>query len=248
MDSEEERQSIPHISPSILGQGGIFEGNIYPNMDVSYYWSDCWTPEFYRSLAKRGFISVAMDHESLGSLLLPEMQKSYALLDWHNLHVSGHVRKILNRGSLEAQGFSLRLSGDPRKVIGAVRNQFGSDNWINDEYEKLLIRLASPEERGDNFALKTTELYEKGELVAGELGYTIGRTYTSLTGFSSRKREHRNRGTLQLVLLARLLEKRGYAFWNLGHPYMEYKISLGARILPREEFLYRWLREINQAV
>ena len=85
------------------------------------------------------------------------------------------------------------------------------------------------------------ELYsEAGELVAGEVGYTIGRTYTSLSGFSSRKKEHANTGTLQLVLLAGYLQAEGFLFWNLGHPSMEYKTRLGAEILPRRQFLNRW--------
>ena len=83
---------------------------------------------------------------------------------------------------------------------------------------------------------------KQGKLVAGELGYTIGRTYTSLSGFCTRPdREWRHFGTLQMVMLAEHLRDLGYAFWNMGHPVQKYKRALGARVIAREEFLLRWL-------
>jgi hypothetical protein len=76
--------------------------------------------------------------------------------------------------------------------------------------------------------------------VAGELGYTIGRTYTSMSGFFKREmKEYNNFGKLQLVMLAEALKKAGIFFWNLGHPHMKYKTDLAAMILSREDFLKR---------
>ena len=65
--------------------------------------------------------------------------------------------------------------------------------------------------------------------------------YTSLSGFSSKEKAYNNWGNLQLVLLAEYLEKNNYEFWNLGHPYMDYKIKLGAKIFTRIDFLEKWL-------
>ena len=80
--------------------------------------------------------------------------------------------------------------------------------------------------------------------MAGEIGYRVGRVYTSLTGFFDRHDpELRNVGKLQLVLLARHLQAAGFAFWNLGQPEMQYKRDLGARVLPRPVFLRRWFSE-----
>jgi len=63
----------------------------------------------------------------------------------------------------------------------------------------------------------------------------------SLSGFFRRERPEWNHfGKLQMVLLARRLEAAGFAFWNLGHPYMEYKTLLGAKVLSRADFLSRW--------
>jgi len=64
-----------------------------------------------------------------------------------------------------------------------------------------------------------------------------------LSGFCSKEKRYSGFGTLQLVLLAKHLEKKDFAFWNLGHPFMEYKKHLGATVLEREEFLALWEKE-----
>merc|ERR1712232_1033656 len=97
-----------------------------------------------------------------------------------------------------------------------------------------------------NFKLHTIELYDgpwtsgakPPALVAGEIGFSIGQVYTSLSGFY----DVGGCGTVQLHLLGRWLEHKGYAFWSLGHcysPQMEYKRQLGHRIYPRADFLRR---------
>lgn len=91
-----------------------------------------------------------------------------------------------------------------------------------------------------NFRVVSIELYDEDEgiqrLIAGEIGYLIGRVYTSLSGFY----ELPDAGTVQLVCLGRWLELKGYAFWSLGHcysPCMDYKRQLGHRVYPRKDFL-----------
>ncbi|CAE8624984.1 unnamed protein product, partial [Polarella glacialis] len=99
-----------------------------------------------------------------------------------------------------------------------------------------------------NFRLHTIELYDSSldsveaapSMVAGEIGYSVGRVYTSLSGFSLRDAD--GVGWIQLACLGKWLEHHGYAFWSLGHcysPQMEYKRQLGHRIFTRAEFLER---------
>ena len=75
--------------------------------------------------------------------------------------------------------------------------------------------------------------------VAGEIGFSVGRVYTSLSGWSG-ERSTASVGTAQLVLLGKWLQRRRYAFWSLGHcysPEMDYKRQLGHRIYTRDQFL-----------
>ena len=72
------------------------------------------------------------------------------------------------------------------------------------------------------------------------MGVRTGRVYTSLTGFMDRRDEdYANAGKLQLIRLCEYLRDEGYAFWNLGHPYMPYKLALGAQVVERPDYLAR---------
>ena len=98
----------------------------------------------------------------------------------------------------------------------------------------------------NDFKIISYELIDKqnNQLIAGEIGYKIYDTYTSLTGFSSKEKKYNNYGKLQLVLLALQLQKEKFAFWNLGQAYMQYKFDLGAIKYSRDDFLKRWLPKI----
>ncbi len=221
----------------------------YPNLEETHFWSTDWDPVFYVALARAGFISISQRHPDLGAVLIAELQDAYAVLDWPNLHVSGHVRKIIRSGRLEDEGIELRIVDDCRRVLKCLLAYHGPRTWLSAPYCALLPRLPADGDFG--FALRGTELWSmKGsrgaELIAGELGYTIGGTYTSLSGFCTRPdRTWRHFGTLQIVLLAQRLRDLGFAFWNMGHPHHTYKRVLGARVIPREEFLERWCAARN---
>ena len=117
-------------------------------------------------------------------------------------------------------------------------------NWLKGEYAELIKSLYMHNDERKEFKVVSFELVDKDsdELIAGELGYIIAKTYTSLSGFSSREKKYANYGTLQLSLLARHLQENGFEFWNLGHPHMEYKKRLGCQTYSRSDFLKRWRR------
>jgi len=97
----------------------------------------------------------------------------------------------------------------------------------------------------------SVELYDDEDtLVAGELGYTIGGTFTSLTGFCQRKKEKISIGKIQILCMARILEIAGFDFLNLGQPsqkgQMVYKADLGGVEVPRAVFLDRWRTSISR--
>lgn len=72
----------------------------------------------------------------------------------------------------------------------------------------------------------------KYQLVAGELGYTVGTMYTSLTGFSAVD----SAGSVQLSVTGRVLQAAGFTWWDLGMS-MPYKAALGAQELSRHNFV-----------
>mmetsp|Transcript_40110 Transcript_40110/g.56507 ORF Transcript_40110/g.56507 Transcript_40110/m.56507 type:complete len:146 (+) Transcript_40110:464-901(+) len=69
-------------------------------------------------------------------------------------------------------------------------------------------------------------------MVGGELGYTVGTIYTSLTGFSNET----NAGSVQLAALGKLLCQNGFTMWDLGMD-MDYKQDLGTHLMPRSEYV-----------
>lgn len=210
---------------------------IHTREESHFYWSDNWSPSFYSRLAYEGLISTSYQLKDEGFVLLPEMQKAYALLDWENLHISKQSRKLLNH--VEKGEYFLSLNTDFEQVLHKI-TLYHDSCWLNDKYADILRFL---HQRIHPYACKvqSVELYNSQNLmIAGELGYRIGTTYTSLSGFTDKEKGPGGCGTLQMLLLARLLEEQGMAFWNLGHPYMEYKDRLGAVNLKREDFLKRW--------
>ncbi len=215
---------------------------LYEDLAHRYYWTATWSPSFYIELAKAGFISIATEHPELGSVLVPELQEAYAVLDWPELHVSRKASALLTPDRLRREGLELSVVDDVTPVLDRLVAYHGESSWLSREYRVLLNAL--PSAPTSDFRLRGVELRagRDRQLVAGELGYTLGRTYTSLSGFCDRShRRLRGLGTLQMILLARRLEQANYAFWNLGHPKLAYKRALGARVVPRLAFLTRWL-------
>lgn len=204
----------------------------------SLYYTIDWSPEFYVALAREGFIATSLEWDDGDGdplrLLLPELQNAYAVLDWEKLHAS---RSMLRWMRSHDEKYELRVGCDFAEVLEGVRRCHGEINWMEGDYVGLLGELAG--RQWDGFELMPVGLTdETGALVAGEIGYRCGRIYTSLTGFSDRTL--RNVGKLQLLKLGAYLRDGGFAFWNLGHPQMQYKLDLGAVVLERPEFLRRW--------
>ena len=225
---------IHNLTYADVTSSDILVNNIYPNMYKNYYWSDDFSAAYYIAQAKAGFIAVT-DHYEEEQLLLPEIQFSYALLDFEDLHISRKVNTLLNKKSLQ-----LEISQNINEVAEQI-NTSHKNCWLTSRYLKMLNETHGLDE---NFELISVVIRDNDILVAGEIGYIIGQTYTSLSGFSSREKKYFNYGTAQLVLLAQYLEKNKFKFWNLGQSYMTYKLSLGAKIYERQTFLKRWFSAI----
>ena len=93
---------IQHLSYDDLTDHKTLHKFIYPDMFKNYYWSDDFSAKYYIAKAKAGFIAVT-DYYEEEELLLPEIQFSYALLDFDNLHISTKVKKLLEKRNLKIE-------------------------------------------------------------------------------------------------------------------------------------------------
>jgi len=230
---ESKTLGIYPISLEMLHSFEYLYQTVYPDSSREYYWSSDFSAEFYIAQAKAGFMAICetMDGDEL---LLPEIQRSYAVLDFGDIHISRKVSDIIHRDRPMIE-ISQRLDD----VVSQI-SRYHKNNWLTDRYLNI---LKSTRDIDPNFRALSVSIRDGDTLIAGEVGYLIGSTYTSLTGFSSRQRQYRDYGKVQMVLLAQYLQESGLSFWNLGHPYMPYKTALGAKIYTRNEFLKRWYRE-----
>ncbi len=210
---------------------------IYPDSDNNYYWSDDYSAAYYIAQAKAGFISVIEVYNGQ-ELLLPEMQFECALLDLDELHCSKKVAKLISKENLQ-----LTIDSNIEEIAGYI-DETHKDSWLTKHYASI---LRSTEGLDKNFKVITAYVEHHGEVIAGEIGYMIGKTYTSLSGFSKKNKEYNNYGTAQLVLLGKYLKENGFILWSLGHN-IPYKKALGAEICEREIFLERWFRSNNEII
>jgi len=232
---------IYYITPDDITDTNTLVNFIYANTTVSYYYTDNFDEDFYINLANAGFISVSHSEDGI-QYLIPEMQKEYAVMDFENLHISKKVNTLLKQPNL----YTFTVSNNIDDVVVGINN-YHSDNWMEKDYLVLLHKLKEYKHQHIDFELLSCALKcsQTNNVIAGEIGYRINSTYTSLSGFTTKEKQYNNYGKLQMTLLAQYLEKNQYSFWNMGHPYMQYKLDLGAVILSREDFLVKWLRKVN---
>ena len=236
----EKKSLVYYLSFDDLKNEDILYNQIYANKDSNYYVSEDFSEDFYIHLAYYGFICTSATLQNT-FYLLAEIQFEYAILDFQDLHISKKVKKLLKENN-----FKFTINTKFEEVISHLEN-YHKTNWLENKYKDLLLSLKDYKHSSIDFEIMSIELNDKNtnQLIAAEIGYKIGSTYTSLTGFSSKDKNYNNWGKLQLVLLCKYLEENSFTFWNLGHPYMQYKFDLGAKTYPRDLFLKRWLKQIQ---
>uniref|UniRef100_A0A7S4BZS0 Uncharacterized protein n=1 Tax=Chrysotila carterae TaxID=13221 RepID=A0A7S4BZS0_CHRCT len=212
--------------------------------------TSAWSPRQNARLAYEGFITItAKVHRNKPEQPLPELQPFYSVLCWRDFQSSRHVQRALEQIASSTSNYRLIDSPDKQrawKLLNNYQNLQNGGNWLTADYFAML--QAASADKAINFTLHTIEMHDDSRAagagadalpVAGEIGYTIGRVYTSLSGWTGERTRCRV-GTVQLVLLGKWLEQKGYAFSSLGHcysPTMDYKRQLGHRVLPRVDFL-----------
>ncbi|KPA17030.1 Leucyl/phenylalanyl-tRNA-protein transferase [Candidatus Magnetomorum sp. HK-1] len=230
----------PYIKLSDLQNETFLTHHIYDNYAYNYYFTDNWSPEMYEKLAFAGFISVSINDNSGNAYLIPEIQFSYAVLHWENLHVSRRLKSFIAKKVFHDNNYYLSINKDTSAVFDGIKKYHDSENWMTAPYINILKSFINSKQKY-KLNLISVELWHNEKLIGGEIGYLIGGIYTSLTGFFDRK-NYSNFGKVQLLSLAVLLKKSNLNFWNMGHPYMNYKFDMGAIAYKRHDFLKFWMK------
>lgn len=190
-------------------------------------------PDFISRLMEAGFLVMssrfADDEESASTeagplryILLPKLHLTRSILLFNQLHVKKSIKRYLNR-------FELRFDTDFDEIVSRCLELHG-DGWLTPPLIAAIRTIRQNKPYGVYPA--SFGLYRNGKLVAGEFGVTVGRVYTSYSGYY----DESNAGTVQLILAARFLQQHGFAFFDLGMP-LDYKTDLGAANLSPEEFI-----------
>lgn len=179
-------------------------------------------------------------------MLLPKIHKERCILRPNEVHIGKKVRK-------RAKGFHLSINRAWSAVVSSIQKltytHSKGDCWLTDEiaaaYEAV-GRVDSQWRRTGRIRFHSVELWHtaSGELVAGEIGYTCGRVYSSCTGFT-RKEEYPGTGSVQLVALGRWLARCGFELWDLGME-LDYKLELGGQMVQRSDWALK-IRELRSA-
>jgi Leu/Phe-tRNA-protein transferase len=160
-------------------------------------------------------------------LLLPKLHLERSVLFFQDLHETKTVKRLLKR-------YELRFDPDFNGILEHCVQVHG-DAWLTPPLRKTLWQIRNiagkfpgiPVVRPVSFGV-----YREGELKAGEFGVISGGVYTSYSGYQ----EENSAGTVQMVLTARWLMDRGFAFFDLGMP-LEYKDRLGAHNVDPRSFV-----------
>lgn len=174
------------------------------------------------------------------SMLLPKIHWRRCILSPKDVHAGRKVRR-------KAKGFHLTINAAWSEVVRATQQvtftNCKGDCWLSDQLADAYqaVARASREWRRGGVRFHSIELWhtESGKLVAGEIGYTCGKIYSSCTGFAL-KDEYSGAGSVQLAALGSWLSKSGFEVWDLGME-LAYKLELGGRSVPRAE----WARTVR---
>ncbi|KAF0697343.1 Aste57867_11969 [Aphanomyces stellatus] len=212
---------------------------------VRHYHGDHWaTPSFEPSVIAQlmyaGFLPIATMSRN-NYYLLPKLHMQRCVMDPRGLHTPKQIRK-------KAKGYRLTVNGAFDDVVRGCHVQHG-EAWLYPPVVAAFRAMTagvslsqySGQGHGGVVRIVSVELWthndtESSTLVAGELGYTNGAMYTSLTGFISPGTK--GAGTMQLHALGALLHLSGFQLWDFGMS-MAYKLDLGASNMPRETFLQK---------
>lgn len=186
------------------------------------------------SVLKYGFDPMSLDiGSSLGFLPMATQLND----NWVTLFKHHHRRCILkpeefiiNKKIIKLlKDYTISINTDFEYCIDMINKTY-DDSWL---YKDLVEAYRDIYYNDYKYNMKIHSfILKKGDkIVAGEIGYNIGKVYTSLTGYHTIN----NSGNIQLLATAMILQIYDFKLWDLGME-LPYKLNLGGRMVERDKF------------
>jgi leucyl/phenylalanyl-tRNA--protein transferase len=193
-------------------------------------------------LAVGGDLSVERLLLAYQSGIFPWYSKSEPLLWWSpdprlvlfpdELVISRSLHKTLRQ-----QRYDISVDKDFSHVITAcssIQRKKQEGTWITEEMIDAYMKLYRL-----GYA-HSVETWWRGQIVGGLYGVSIGRCFFGESMFSARS----NASKVALVHLSRFLREKGFGFIDCQVP-SEHLCRMGARSIPRDEFISRLSQNIK---
>lgn len=183
-----------------------------------------FNPALVAEVCHHGYMPMGEIIANVPALLI-KSHRQRCVLDFQHLHISRKLKRY-------ARDLTFHID---RNFTGCLHRiaQHHQYSWLNPPLCDAFISLHHQPIAG--VAFHSIEIYAGQELVAGEIGYTTGAIYSSLSGFHTKN----GTGSVQLALLGLVLAESQFAFWDLGME-IPYKVALGAHVMDRKSFLQQW--------
>jgi Leu/Phe-tRNA-protein transferase len=182
--------------------------------------------DFTRGLMLEGFY-VSIHGDSRNPVIIkPVIPSNRGVLFFDRLHTGKTIRRHLARfGGRYRLCFDTDFDAVMKRCV-----EIHGDAVLTPDFQRYFKELKNG---GGPVLPVSFSLYKDGKLAAGDIGVQIGRVYTSYSGYH----EEPSAGTVQIILTARYLEEKGFAFWDFGpSDEFPYKTRLGAKVLSHGEY------------